>query len=191
LRWRGGLAWSALGKVLALYPTTPPSALRTATSPAGRSIWIEPPLLGISRQCSLRHRPKLCYQLSMVTAPKPTIKRARQLRADMSLPEVMLWNFLRQRPNGLKFRRQHPVGAYILDFYCLERRIAIEIDGIAHDMGHRPARDAARDAWLMVRRISVIRIAAKDVLTDVDAAAQSVVDLITSSINRIDESFSP
>jgi very-short-patch-repair endonuclease len=123
----------------------------------------------------------------MVSAPKPTVKRARQLRAEMSLPEVMLWNILRQRPTGLKFRRQHPIGPYILDFYCLERRIAIEIDGIAHDMGDRPARDAARDAWLLVRRITVIRIAAKDVLTDAGAAAQSVVDLITSSVKRIDK----
>jgi very-short-patch-repair endonuclease len=96
----------------------------------------------------------------------------------MSLPEVMLWNILRQRPKGLKFRRQHPVGPYILDFYCLEYRIAIEIDGIAHDMGDRPTRDAARDAWLLVRRIPVIRIAAKDVLKDAGAAAQVIIDLI-------------
>jgi very-short-patch-repair endonuclease len=97
----------------------------------------------------------------------------------MSLPEVMLWNILRTRPGGLKFRRQHPVGPYALDFYCLEHRTAIEIDGIAHDMGDRPTRDAARNAWLLARRITMIRVAAKDVLKDAGAAAQSIVDLIT------------
>jgi very-short-patch-repair endonuclease len=115
----------------------------------------------------------------MVSAPKRTVKRARRLRVDMSLPEVMFWNILRTRPGGLKFRRQHPVGPYVLDFYCLERRVAIEIDGIAHDMGDRPTRDAARDAWLLARRIKIFRIAAKDVLKDAGAAAQSIVDLIT------------
>jgi very-short-patch-repair endonuclease len=118
----------------------------------------------------------------MVSAPKPTIKGARKLRAEMSLPEVMLWTILRQRPNGLKFRRQHPVGPYVLYFYCLEHRIAIEIDGIAHYMGDRPQRDAARDGWLIARRIRVIRIAAKDVLTDAGITAQSVVDLISGEV---------
>jgi very-short-patch-repair endonuclease len=114
----------------------------------------------------------------MVSAPKRTVKRARRLRAEMSLPEVMLWNILRARPGGLKFRRQHPVGPYALDFYCLEHRTAIEIDGIAHDMGDWPERDDQRDAWLAQRRIIIVRVPAKDVLTDAGAVAQSVVDLI-------------
>ncbi len=47
----------------------------------------------------------------------------------MSLPEVLLWQVLRTRPSDLKFRRQHPSGAYVADFYCHEARLVIEVDG--------------------------------------------------------------
>jgi very-short-patch-repair endonuclease len=62
-------------------------------------------------------------------APKPrkrTMRSARDLRRRMSLPEVLLWRELKKRPNGLKFRRQHPTGPYVLDFYCGDARLAIE-----------------------------------------------------------------
>jgi very-short-patch-repair endonuclease len=63
---------------------------------------------------------------------------ARRLRRTMSLPEVLLWTQLRGKPLGIKFRKQHPVGDYVVDFYCAEKQLAVEIDGIAHDMGDRP-----------------------------------------------------
>ena len=74
------------------------------------------------------------------------LKRARKLRREMSLPEVLLWRLLRGKPMGVKFRKQHPVGEFSLDFYCAEKRLGIEIDGIAHDMGDNPERDIVRDA---------------------------------------------
>ena len=114
----------------------------------------------------------------MVSAPKTTIKRARGLRSEMSLPEVLLWHILRQRPNGIKFHRQHPVGPYILDFYCLAKRVAIEIDGQSHNSGNRPERDAIRDSWLAEHRIHVVHIAAAEVLADVERTAQAVIDML-------------
>src|SRR3546814_8269383 len=83
-------------------------------------------------------------------APKPesrTVTRSRRLRRVMSPPEIALWQVLRARPAGLKFRRQHPSGDYTLDFYCSDARLAIEIDGEAHGRGDRPMRDARRDRW--------------------------------------------
>lgn len=63
-------------------------------------------------------------------APRETITRARDLRRKLTLPEVILWTALRGRHlDGRRFRRQHPFGAYILDFYCDEARLAVEIDG--------------------------------------------------------------
>lgn len=66
----------------------------------------------------------------------------------MSLPEVLLWRELKGQPLGVKFRRQFPVRGFIADFACLEVRLLVEIDGIAHDMGGRPERDERRDALL-------------------------------------------
>jgi very-short-patch-repair endonuclease len=74
-------------------------------------------------------------------APKAetgSVAKARKLRREMSLPEVLLWRVLRARPQGIKFRRQHASGPYILDFYCSDARLAVEIDGHAHEHG-KPA----------------------------------------------------
>ncbi len=96
-------------------------------------------------------------------APILTLTRARRLRRKMSLPEVLLWQALRRRTlEGLSFRRQHAVGPYILDFYCAEIRLAVEVDGISHQ--DRTDHDARRDAWLAKEGIRVLRIPATDVL---------------------------
>jgi very-short-patch-repair endonuclease len=97
------------------------------------------------------------------------IDRARKLRRDMSLPEVLLWRELRKRSCGLKFRRQHPSGVYVLDFFCNDARLAIEIDGNAHDLGERPERDEVRDQWFATAGIATLRIPASDVQRDMDA----------------------
>jgi very-short-patch-repair endonuclease len=93
----------------------------------------------------------------------------------MTLPEVLLWTHLRGKPLGVKFRKQHPVGKYVVDFYCAERRLAVEIDGIVHEMGDRPERDNRRDLWLRTHGIEVVRLPAADVLKDVAGAADAVV----------------
>ena len=116
--------------------------------------------------------------------PAPTVKRAKQLRKQMSLPEVLLWRELRGSPEGLRFRKQHPAGAYVLDFFCARANLAIEIDGIAHDMGNRPQIDADRDAWLKQRRIDTVRIAARDVLRDPQEVAQAVVRFTQERLER-------
>ena len=111
-------------------------------------------------------------------SPKPRagkIDRARMLRRAMSLPEVLLWRALRSRPGGLKFRRQHPSGPYVLDFMCSDARLAIEVDGEAHDFGGQPMRDEMRDAWFARAGIVTLRIPARDVLADLDAALRLIV----------------
>ena len=52
------------------------------------------------------------------------VAKARQLRRQMSLPEALLWRLLRRAPDGIAFRRQHPIGPYVLDFYCAARKLA-------------------------------------------------------------------
>jgi very-short-patch-repair endonuclease len=100
-------------------------------------------------------------------APPLTFRRARSLRHQLSLPEVILWQALRaSRFNGLRFRRQHPIGPYILDFFCPAARIAVEIDGASHNHPERASHDVARDRWLTDKSIRVLRFAAVDVLKD-------------------------
>lgn len=111
-------------------------------------------------------------------APKAraaTTKNARRLRRKLTLPEVILWQVLRPQPNGLKFRRQHPTGPYVLDFFCSDARLAIEIDGEAHSRGDRPERDAARDGWLRKAGVETLRIPAIEVLNDADAVLRWIV----------------
>ncbi|WP_424430163.1 endonuclease domain-containing protein [Parasphingorhabdus sp.] len=97
---------------------------------------------------------------------RKAVLKARQLRKTMSKPEVMLWQLLRKKPLGIKFRRQHPIGPYIVDFYCASAKLAIEVDGMAQDMGDRPERDERRERDLSVRGVETIRISAREVLHD-------------------------
>ena len=72
------------------------------------------------------------------------------------------------------FRRQHPIGRYVPDFYCAKARLAIELDGASHDLGNRPQRDSRRDAWLGERGIRVLRIPVTE-LREIDQAADAIV----------------
>ncbi len=97
--------------------------------------------------------------------PIITFKRARRLRREMSLPEVILWRLLRGKQlAGLRFRRQHPIGPYILDFYCADASLCVEVDGYSHDNSAAAAHDEARTDWLEQQGIRVHRVLASDVL---------------------------
>lgn len=102
-------------------------------------------------------------------------RRAKDMRKELSLPEVLLWIALKERPGGRKFRKQHPSGPYVADFYCHEARLIIEVDGSAHDFGNRPQRDAARDHWFAARGLDVLRVPAREVLDDCDAVVRGIL----------------
>lgn len=111
----------------------------------------------------------------MLHGPKETQKRAAKLRRDLSLPEVLLWLELRKRPAGLRFRKQHPAGVYVLDFFCPQHSLAVEVDGEAHERGDRPERDLARDAWLTSEGVRVLRISASEVLGNMEGVVRHIV----------------
>jgi len=103
-------------------------------------------------------------------APKLTIGRARELRRKLTLPEVILWNAIRARKlNGARFRRQHPIGPYILDFYCDQAKLAVEIDGAVHDHPVQIGHDQRRTAWLEAQGVAVFRIPAREVLGNLES----------------------
>ena len=111
---------------------------------------------------------------------KPEVYAARKLRRQMSPPEVLLWSQLRRQQKGFKVLRQHPIGPYSADFYVPAARLVIEIDGSAHDYGDRPDRDAAREAHIRERGHRILRIAAGDVMKNLDG----VLSLITAHVTN-------
>jgi very-short-patch-repair endonuclease len=112
---------------------------------------------------------------SVLTASTNARQRARNERQSGNLPEVLIWRKLRKRPGGYKFRRQHPLSEIVLDFVCLETRLAIEIDGEAHNRGDRPERDVRRDAFLTTRGFVVLRLPARCVFENLEGAIMSIV----------------
>jgi very-short-patch-repair endonuclease len=118
-------------------------------------------------------------------APQKTVAQARMLRRKLSAPEAMLWTRLRARSEDRPvFRRQHPIGLYVLDFYCIKAQFAVEIDGRVHEAEDRPERDARRDSWLVAQGVEVLRIPARDALVAPDAVADGVFRLALDRIDR-------
>ncbi len=75
-------------------------------------------------------------------------RNAERLPANMTETEVLVWDFLQNKLLGFKFRRQHPINKYILDFYCHRKRLAIEIDGEYHLSSEQKEKDKERSAYL-------------------------------------------
>jgi very-short-patch-repair endonuclease len=118
----------------------------------------------------------------VLTAPGDTVHRARRLRKAMSLPEVLLWQQLKLRPGGFKFRKQHPAGFYVLDFFCAEAKLAIEVDGEAHSRGDQPAFDAGRDRQLMSHGIATLRIPAAEVLDNLEGVLVHILEAVRARL---------
>ena len=118
-----------------------------------------------------------------VGASPENVRLARRLRWNLSLPEVLLWRELKGQ--GPKFRRQFPIAGYVADFACTRSRLIVEVDGVVHDMGDRPARDEQRTKTIERLGWKVIRISAKRVLEDPIAAADALLRLAASK--QLDE----
>ena len=104
--------------------------------------------------------------------------RARALRGDMTDAETRIWQRLRaHRFMGLSFRRQLPVGPYIVDFVCLEARLIVEIDGGQH-ASDGAAYDAKRDAWLRGRGFRVLRFWNNDVLKNLRGVLEHIAQAV-------------
>ncbi|MES2102575.1 MAG: endonuclease domain-containing protein [Pseudomonadota bacterium] len=103
---------------------------------------------------------------------------ARKMRAKMTDAEALLWQLLRNRRiANAKFRRQHPMGRYILDFYCDEKKLAIELDGGQH--GDNVAYDQQRDAWLGKQGIQVLRFWNTQMLTETENVLEEIYRSLT------------
>ena len=99
-----------------------------------------------------------------------TRDRTKELRRAQTPQETVLWQALRsRRAGGVKFRRQHPVGPFVVDFFCMEAFLAVELDGWVHEDDERRAADERRTRWLHRHAdIEVIRFSNEEVVLDVE-----------------------
>jgi very-short-patch-repair endonuclease len=108
---------------------------------------------------------------------------AKKQRRNMTPPEVKLWALLRRSPGDVGFRRQHPIGPYVADFYCPAAKLVIEIDGQIHNS--TVERDAARDEYIRGLGLQIIRIPASDVMADALSIADGLVRLCGPSTTQL------
>jgi len=101
---------------------------------------------------------------------------AKTLRIGMTDAERRLWSRLRSEQLGVKFRRQHPLGSYVLDFACLDPKLVVEIDGSQHL--EQIDYDKRRDDWLVGQGFQVLRFWANEVMSETDGVVSRIYDLL-------------
>ncbi len=111
---------------------------------------------------------------------KKLYKHRKKLRNQSTLAEIRLWYYLKKSKLGVKFRRQHSVGPYILDFYCSKYKLAVELDGSSHDFEQAYSRDTARTKYLEDQGLIVLRFENRLVFENI----QGVVDMISLHCNH-------
>ncbi len=122
------------------------------------------------------------------TSGKGTILFARELRKNMTKAEVMLWGRLRRcAVEGCRFRRQHPIGPFIADFFCSEAGLIIELDGAVHDEEEQRQRDRLRDLAMEDHGLRMLRIKNREVFSDIEG----VVSKIVQALKEIETPRSP
>ena len=116
---------------------------------------------------------------------KQSLGNARYARRHPTDAEACLWRQLRRKQlAGLSFRRQHPVGRYLLDFYCHEARLAVELDGGEHAEASHLQRDTERTAKLQAMGIRVVRFWNHDVLGNVEGVMQAIRQALEERLAR-------
>ena len=117
----------------------------------------------------------------MIYNRPPLKSRRKELRNNATPAEIKLWSVL-QHSNlgGYKFRRQHSVGSYILDFYCPSERLAVELDGDSHFTDEAMEYDRVRTEYLNALNIKVVRFLNTDVYENLNAVCENILQNITT-----------
>ncbi len=117
--------------------------------------------------------------------PPTVLARCRKLRSDSTDAERRLWSCLRDRQlAGFKFRRQYPVGRFILDFYCHEARLAVELDGGQHDEESNIVYDEKRTRLIEAEGVTVLRFWNSDVFENLQGVLETILDVLETLTER-------
>lgn len=104
--------------------------------------------------------------------------RARELRKHQTFAEKLLWHLLRKKSLGCKFRRQHCIGNYVVDFYCSEFGLVIEVDGDVHDLDDVKEYDSIRQKYLETSGYKVIRFQNEEVINETDRTLKAIEEVV-------------
>ncbi len=113
------------------------------------------------------------------------LARAREMRHPQTVAETTLWHVLRNRQIGFKFRRQHPIERFIIDFYCAEAKLLIEVDGETHCQPGQEEYDKVRTEYLEELGYKVIRFSNNDVRYNIGAVANEILQTIEIRIAEL------
>ena len=110
--------------------------------------------------------------------PHGHFERARELRNEATFPERRLWKYLSGEKAGLKFRRQHPIGPFVVDFYARQAALAVEVDGnFAHSTDEQNQYDRVRNDYMTELGLNVLRISAKEVNDNIDGVCRETTEI--------------
>jgi very-short-patch-repair endonuclease len=116
------------------------------------------------------------------------VSNARALRNNMTRAEIILWSRLREKKiNGYKFRRQQPIFDYIVDFYCPELKLIIEVDGEIHSLPEKTIYDSKRDNILNINGFHIIRLSNLEIETELDSTINKIISYINEILSPLQE----
>jgi very-short-patch-repair endonuclease len=125
-----------------------------------------------------RHMPTMKERKQRLPVSRPAKSRAHSLRAEPTPAERMAWQILRDRRlQGIKFRRQSPIGIYIADFHCRELNLVVELDGEIHEGSRQSAHDENRDFYLRSLGCTILRFSNRDLFEDRDLFVSKILQI--------------
>lgn len=109
------------------------------------------------------------------------IERRKELRQNATRAEEKLWFYLRDNKLGVKFKRQHSIGGYILDFYCAKNKLIIELDGEIHEKQEAREYDAVRDKFFRELGYTTLRFPNREVEEDLENVLEKIESIVTKN----------
>ncbi len=119
-------------------------------------------------------------------ADRLIFERAKELRKNLTNAELVLWGYLKQSPLGCKFRRQHPLGIFIADFYCHKLKLVIEVDGSIHDVAEVKEADGYREGIMRSDGLDILRFRNEMVEKNLELVIKEIEEYIINHSESLD-----